>query len=495
MKRSTHDLSFTHSTSGDMGLLYPIAAIDVLPGDTMRHAVDMLARVAPMAKPVMHPVDIRVHNFFVPNRLIWEDWEDFIVGNEGSKTYPTITPGSAADTVLFDRFGAEPVTGVAYDALPARAYNLIWNEFFRDQDLSTERTIDLTDGADTTTDLDIARIAWGKDYFTTARANPQQGTAVSLGFSSGLAPIQGLGISDTSSSNVYETDNATAQAYSDRWSVAGTNTGDAALNFQSTEVDSNGKPLIYADLSGASGGIDINELRNSIALQRIAEAREFFGSRYEDYLRFYGINPRDGRLQRPEPLGGSRQRIAFSEVLVTAEGTSTNPGELYGHGIAGLRQRPYRKMFEEHGWIISLLSVRPAGIYQNGIPKRFLRREPTDFWHSELELLPWQEVNELEIYGGGSSANTFGYVPRFDEYRELNSFVSGTFRGGTEEDWTLAREFASAPTLNASFVECTPSDRIYLDTAMPEMLFNIRHNIRARRLVRANARISPNAML
>jgi hypothetical protein len=145
--------------------------------------------------------------------------------------------------------------------------------------------------------------------------------------------------------------------------------------------------------------------------------------------------------------------------------------------------------------MITCLSVRPKSIYQNGVPRRFLRREPTDFWHRELELLPWQSISQQEIWGAGSASVVFGYTPRYDEYRETNSYVSGSFRGGTEEDWTISREFASAPTLNESFVTCTPSDRIYQDTSMPEILLTSRHNIRARRLVAANARMSNRAGL
>lgn len=493
MKRSTFDLSFINQTTLDMGLLIPVGAIDVLPGDTIRQKVDLLARVAPLAKPVMHPVDVLVHNWFVPNRLIWDDWEEFIVGNEAAATYPTITPATAGDATLYDYMGAEPVGGVEYDALPIRAYNLIWNEFYRDQDLSAARVIDLTDGADTTTDTTLARIAWRKDYFTTARANPQQGAAVEVGFSAGRADVKGVGVGRASSPPAWTTVNRFYE------------TGDTAFD-ANVEVAQGGDigvkragatdfPDVYADLSTATGGIDINELRNAISLQRIAEAREFFGSRYVDYLRWYGVNPRDGRLDRPEYLGGGKQTISFSEVLATAEGTTVNVGDLFGHGIAGLRQRPIRKFFEEHGWMITMLCVRPKGIYQNGIPRKFLRREPVDFWHRELELLPWQSISELEIFGAGTASTVFGYTPRYDEYRETNSYVSGSFRGGTEEDWTLAREFASAPTLNESFVTCTPSDRIYLDTTMPEILATTRHSIIARRLVAATARMSNRAGL
>lgn len=469
MKRSNHDLGFMHSLSLDMGYLVPLVAIDVLPGDTFRTVVNALVRVAPLAKPVMHPVDVRIHHWFVPNRILWEDWEDFIVGNEGAATFPTITPASTAEAVLYDHMGAEPISGFEYDALPVRAYNMVWNEFYRDQDLATPRTED---------QLDLARIAWGKDYFTTARANPQQGSSVEVGFNASTAPVVSDYTALDQDLNIgIRSDSATGKT------------------IQFTPTAAQPTRELYADLSAATGGIDINDLRNAISLQRIAEAREFFGSRYVDYLRWYGVNPRDGRLDRPEYLGGGRQQISFSEVLATAEGASTDVGEMFGHGIAGVRTRPSRKMFEEHGWFLSVMSVRPKGVYQNGIPRRFLRREPTDYWHRELELLPWQSVSEVEIFGGGTQSTVFGYTPRYDEYRENNSFVSGTFRGGTEEDWTLSREFASAPTLNESFITCTPSDRIYQDTSMPELLVTTSFNIAAKRLVAADARMSNRAGL
>lgn len=463
MRRSDHDLSFTHSTTFDMGQLVPIAAIDVLPGDTFRTATAALLRVSPQVNPVMHDVEVRIHNWFVPNRILWDDWEDFIVGNEGGATYPVITSAPSANE-LFDYMGAEPVGGgTAYDALPVRAYNLIYNERYRDQDLDLERDEN---------DVSLARVRWAKDYFTTARPNPQQGEAIEVGFSSGLAPV--------GSPNG-------AQTAGDVRIVSGSDP-----DFFDAEHAPSSEAL-FANLANAEGGIDINEWRRAMSLQRIAEARQYFGSRYEDYLRWYGINPRDGRLDRPEFIGGGRQRVSFSEVLSTAETQNTEVGDLFGHGIAGVRKRPDRKMFEEHGWFISLAFVRPRGVYQTGIPKRFLRRQPTDFWHRELELLPWQEVKTREIFGGADAETTFGYVPRYDEYREIQNYVSGTMRGGTEEDWHLARAFSSEPTLNASFVECVPSDRIYQDAEKPEIIATFQNSIRGRRLVSANARMSNNA--
>lgn len=210
-----------------------------------------------------------------------------------------------------------------------------------------------------------------------------------------------------------------------------------------------------------------------------------FGERYEDYLRFLGVNPKDGRLDRPEYLGGSKERLDFSEVLATAEGTSTEVGDLYGHGIGAMRTRRYKKMFEEHGWVMSLLHVRPRTQYLQAMPRKFTRSDVMDYWQKELEVLPWQEVKETEIYAPGSSDNVFGYVPKFEEYRHAFDYVSGSFRS-TEKDWHMARDITSAPTLNSSFVECTPTDRIYADTSMPELLVTSWNDLKAMRLVRKN---------
>jgi hypothetical protein len=469
MRRNTYDLSHEHKTTADFGQLIPVACVEVLPGDTFIGSSSMLARIAPMAHPTMHRVDIRLHHWYVPNRIIWSDFEDFITGANDALSIPTVTATDQATTPVVDRLGA-PCAGQAVNALPIRAYNKIYNEFYRDQDLQTERAEDA---------MDLARICWEKDYFTTCRANAQQGSAVQLGFSSGIASGDLDG--------VYMQNNVTNQSLDNLdGSAEGGSLQSSALYAQrsGTSAASNPAAGVSIDLSAVSGGIDINELRRSIALQRFAEARERYGERFVDYLRFLGVNPSDGRLDRPEYLGGGSQLVNFSEVLATADGASNNIGDLYGHGIAGVQSRRYRKMFEEHGYVITLMSARPKTVYQQAVPKHFLRSDVMDYWQKELEVLPWQEVYQNEVYAGGSASTVFGYQQRYDDYRHAMSYVSGGFRQSTEEDWHLGREFASAPTLNASFVECTPSDRIFQGSSLPELVGNVYNSIRAKRLVR-----------
>lgn len=466
MRRSTFNLSHEHKLSCDMGELVPVCCEEVLPGDTFVADTSLLARVAPLANPVMHRVELRVHHWFIPNRLLWDVWEDWIVAKDETAK-PTVTATSTAETELMDHLGMYPQQTTAVDALPIRAYNLVWNEFYRDQDLQTARDED---------DMTLARICWEKDYFTVARLQPQQGTAFSVGLSEGSYYVADLG---TGHGDVYRSDGTTA---SELGALASNRK--AAVGAVAAVLATSGVPSSGID---SASTIDINELRQALAMQRFAEARMRFGSRYADYLRFLGVNPSDGRLDRPEYLGGGKQSVNFSEVIVTAEGTTTTPGDLYGHGIAGLRSRRYRKMFEEHGFVLSLLSARPATGYMEGQPRKFNRMDPMDYWQKELETLPWQEVYQTEIFHSATPGQVFGYVPRYEEYRHGLSYVSGTFRGGTENDYHMVREFGSAPTLNASFVECTPTDRVYSDNSMPELLINAYNRITARRLVRRTA--------
>lgn len=480
--RYRHNLSHEHKTSFDMGLLVPVGCYEVLPGDTFKVSTSAIFRVAPQANPIMHSVDLRIHSWFVPNRIMWPDWDEWIVGNS-VETKPTIAiPADADDWALMDHLGIPQVVGVEVDAFPVRAYNAIWNEFYRDQDLHTARTTD---------ELELARICWEKDYFTTARAQPQQGDAVEIPFAAGTtADVQSTGVAPqftgdfTANSTMRTANSGGYHRFLPSSSVTGTTTDVKFGSVTGLEVD-------LSTVTG--GGINIDDLRRSLALQKIAERRMRFGSRYVDELKgIYGVpgSMLDGRLDRPEYLGGGTAKVNFSEVLATAEGTSTDVGDMFGHGIAGLRTKRWRKFFPEHGWVLTLASARPKTVYEEGLHRKFMRTEPDEYWSPEMETLPWQSVPQTEIYGGGSASTVWGYVPRFDEYRHEMSVVSGTFRTGeTEADWHMGRVFGSVPTLNGSFVECDPDETIYSDASMPELICNIRHRVDANRMVRSNARI------
>jgi len=222
-----------------------------------------------------------------------------------------------------------------------------------------------------------------------------------------------------------------------------------------------------------------------MALQRYAEARSRYGSRYTEYLSYLGVRSSDARLQRPEYLGGGRETIQFSEVLQTAEGT--NPvGELRGHGIAAARSNRYRRFFEEHGYIISLMVIRPKTIYAQGLFRTWNRRVKEDFWQRELQHIGQQEVLNKEVYAAHASPDgTFGYQDRYDEYRRSESRVSGEFRDTTLDYWHLARIFGSSPALNSSFVSSVPTKRIFAvtDPEVDSLYVTVKHSTQARRQV------------
>lgn len=487
MKRGKFNLSYTKLLSMDMGELVPVGLTEVLPGDTVQQATSALLRCSPLLAPVMHPIRVAIHHWYVPHRIIWEDFEDFITGGSDGmddSVFPTITmPAVGGATVggLADYLGVPTgVNSLAVSALPFRGYAKIWNEYYRDQDLQSELTIDDTSGPDTTTNTALQNADWEKDYFTSARPWEQKGPSITIPLGT-TAPVVGKPNTPMGLQSV--TSGATAPL--------GYNAGgNALIGFgltanQNAGLNTTGAGSgVIADLTGASA-ITINALREAMALQRYAEARARYGSRYVEYLRYLGVRSSDARLQRPEYLGGGRQTIQFSEVLQTAEGTSP-VGELRGHGIAAMRSNRYRKFFEEHGYVISLMVVRPKTIYTQGLFRHWNRRTKEDFWQQELQHIGQQEVLNKEVYAAHASPDgTFGFQDRYDEYRRSESLVSGEFRTTMLDYWHAARIFASSPALNASFVSSVPTKRIFASTDTDGLYVTCKHSIQARRMVSA----------
>ena len=239
--------------------------------------------------------------------------------------------------------------------------------------------------------------------------------------------------------------------------------------------------VLSKPISGASA-ITINLLREAFALQRFEEARARFGSRYTEYLRYLGVQSSDARLQRPEYLGGGKYPVQFSEVLQTAEGTDP-VGTLRGHGIGVARSNRYRRYFEEHGYVITLMCVRPKTMYIQGLARHWNRRVKEDFWQKELQHIGQQEVLNKEVYLGHSQPEgTFGFQDRYDEYRRQESWISGQFRT-TDRFWHFGREFSSDPALNASFINCVPSEQPFAVPANNHLQVMVKHKLAARRLV------------
>lgn len=493
MKRYSHNLSNYRLVSGDMGELIPVCWYEALPGDSWRQRTSALVRMSPMLAPVMHPVTIRFHHWFVPNRLIWADWEKFITGgSDGMDTtvHPFISSGGGgfAAGALADYLGVPPgVANLEVNALPFRAYGLIFNEHYRDQDLVTARALSTGNGADATTAVTLSNCAWEKDTFTTCRPWTQKGPSVTLPLGTS-APVRinpASGAIATpgrfklrASGNLPADDTAVDQALG---VVQRGGTNDELV------YDPNG--TLIADLSGATA-VDVNAVRRAFALQRYEEARAQYGSRYPEYLEYLGVRSSDARLQRPEYLGGGKQTFSFSEVLQTGTNFDANGGvaTLRGHGISALRTRRYMRFFEEHGIVMTLMSVRPKTVYANGLARKFSRSTKEDYWQKELELIGQQAHYNKETYAAHGTPNgIFGYNDRYAEYRHEQSSVSGEFRTSTLNMWHLGRIFAADTTLNSSFVQCDPSKRINAVQTNDVLWVMVNNQISGRRMVRKSS--------
>lgn len=486
MKRALHTLSYPHKLSGNMGQLIPCGLTEVLPGDTFQHATSALLRVSPLVTPVMHKCDVRIHHFFVPNRLVWDDWEKFITGGPDgldASVFPTIDLGSTIGVgSLAAHYGIPTALGSdgTVSALPFRGHALIWNEFYRDEDLQTELVVDKTSGPDTTTNITLQNINWEKNYFTSARSSPQKGPSVSIGLT-GDAPVRGIATGATSaggaSPTVYETDTLTGMVYP---SSRLTSTAGNEIYIETTNQFSGSyRPDIYADLSAVTG-VSIDDLRVAGAVQRFEENRSRWGSRYPELLLAWGVRSSDARLQRPEYLGGGRDVLQFSEVLGTAD---DNLAQMGGHGIAAMRSNKYRSFFEEHGFVHSFISVRPKAEYMEGLYAHWNRRSKFDFFTPELANLGQQPIKNKEIYAAHTTPNgTFGYQDNYDSYRRAEALFSGEFRT-TLLDWHMGIDYGSQPALNSDFVKCVPTTRIYASTNTDQLYINLKHSIQARRLV------------
>ncbi len=489
MARNKHTLSNYRLLTGDMGRLYPIGLTEVLPGDAFQHSTRLFLRFSPMAAPVMHPVTVRVHHFFVPHRLVWPEsegggWEQFITsGPDGSdsQTVPTEdTTGTPGD--LWDYYGVPSESGVTLSALPIRGFAQIYNEWYRDQDLVTARLEDA---------VNIPLVAWEKDRYTTARPWEQKGPAITMPLGT-KAPVYGIGRDNQSfaaGGTAYEAGGVTT-TYAQE---AHDNTGGVNSFVMEEDPDNSGFPNIYADLS-AQTAVPINDFRRAFALQRYAEARARYGSRYVEYLRYLGVSPSDARLQRPEFLAGGKAQVSVSEILQTANEAASDRfgvGDLYGHGVASVRSNAYRRHFNEHGYVHSLMSVRPKAIYTQGAERHWMRRDRDEFWQKELEHIGQEEVWDGELFSDATSTlaeqyAVFGYQDRYSSYRQQESKVAGEFRTVLNY-WHMAREFTSQPVLNQAFSDCDPSKRIFNVNDQDTLWIAAQHNLVARRLVSRNA--------
>lgn len=467
-KRNTFNLSHGVKLSCNMGQLIPFVCEEVLPGDTWKMSTESLVRFAPLVAPVMSNVQVYTHFFFVPNRLVWDNWEKFITSAPNAQDIPVhpcityneaINQGSLADYLGLPT-GSKGVGKVS--ALPFRAYQLIYNEYYRDQNVEDEVEFSHGDGEydDDYVELDKLRLrCWKKDYFTSALPFVQRGpeatlplggdASVSIEADGDFALKQELGIS--SPSTPLQAAKANGLNASDGYFSPGT-AADQASTYKSGLKGT-------ADLSEASA-VSINELRRANALQKWLEISARVGARYkEQLLGFFGVVSKDARLQRPEYLGGGVSPVVVSEVLQTSSTSETSPqANMAGHAISAGTTYQFKKYFTEHGYLIGIMSVIPDATYQQGIPRRFLHLDNMDYAFPQFAHLGEQPILDKEIYvGDGDGTGVFGYTPRYAEYKYEPSRVHGDFRT-TLNFWHLGRIFSNRPALNADFMHVNPAD-------------------------------------
>lgn len=543
-KRHAFDLSHDVKMSCDLYKLVPILCEEVVPGDTWKVNTEILMRFAPLTSPVMHRLNVFTHFFFVPKRLVWDGWKDYITGGEyrpGKKepnkapAYPRLivdgklvdmgflNKGSLADYLGFpvgdstlpatnvyncsiNNSSKPTVSPVTLDALPFRAYNLIWNEYYRDQNLQDPIDINqevsgVQDGLRQLGNL-LFR-AWEKDYFTSALPWPQAGEDV-------LLPIHGDATTETiipkntivadtvrtpvqnrqdGNANVFMAAPSTPDAFGlqqGKTSIAYTkadgtrDTAKVGLS-NSTDVKLSGT----VDLSNVSAAT-INEFRRAVRAQEFLEKSARGGSRYiEQLLSFFGVKSSDARLQRPEYLGGGKSPVVISDVAQTSQTTQDGSpqGNLSGQAASLQRSHSFKRYFEEHGYIIGIMSILPRTAYQQGMPRKYMKTSREDEYWPTFANLGEQEIKNSEIYfdaSDGENDGTFGYTPRYAEYKYLPSRVCGDFRD-TLSYWHMGRIFKHRPNLNGDFITSSGDGRIFADMNddYQKLWVNIYHNITA----------------
>lgn len=525
MERSLIKLDHGHKSTFNVGYLVPFYRQEILPGDTFSLSATLFGRLAsPLSYPIMDNMFIDTFYFFVPNRLLWEHWQQFM--GERDTLAEIMTPTDYLVPVLSDD-GDDPLHEVSegslshylglpltannapsyvrdnlmeMNALYHRAYNLIWNEFFRDQNLQEKVTVDTSDGPDQTAYTLLKRCK-KHDYFTSALPWLQKGPAIQLPLG-GTAPVVGDGINalrfydgteggalyQDASQQVSISKEASGMLIGATVSQTPMSSGVKAFGI-TTNAASSG---LVANLSTATAST-INELREAFQLQRMLERDARGGTRYTEIIKahFNVISP-DYRLQRPEYLGGSSDRIHVNPVQQTSESTANSKQGNQAAFATFLSNGGFNKSFTEHGVILGIVNVRADITYQQGIPRDFMRRTRLDYYWPALSHLGEQEVYKGEIYAQGDDGtllnpdkDVWAYQERYAEYRYKPSQISGLFASESNlplDAWHLSEELSGVPPLNSSWIQdATPITRVIAVTSQPQIIFDSYLRIRAAR--------------
>lgn len=474
VSRNLFDLSHEVKMSGKFALLMPVLLMDTLPGDVVRDQMTAMVRFAPLLAPVMHRVDVTTHFFFVPNRLVTNLWESFITGGQDGTEAPVLpymTPFSydfedpslelLLKGTLWDYMGLPPWDEVApgafstqaFSLLPFRAYQKIWNDYYRDPNFDDEIELSLDAQGGQTLDaitngiLNLHSRAWEKDYFTSALPWAQRGAQV-------LMPLSGTGsVTYLANSNLYEGDG-------DKAAPGALSAFDVGLESRIQSAGAAGTALRVENIDDVlieNSNVSINDFRRAIAIQSWLENNARGGGRYIEQIQSH-FNQRvpDFRLQRAEYLGGGKQPVVISEVLSTADTAEVPVGDMAGHGLSVGKSNRFSYRCQEHGFVLGIMSVVPRTAYQQGVERLWTRTTKYDYAWPELAHLGEQEILSKEVYysydGADDDGNNevFGYTPRYAEYKFKQDRIAGDFRTNLAF-WHLGRIFDARPVLDEVF--------------------------------------------